>query len=95
MTPLSTLVAALQVIAAFSLFIVSYLVMTIVVVLLLAVTELVCEGARLVHEYSPNSRFLESRAEQKGKGLAIWPHRLRRWFQHHAPDLSHSRLGGS
>jgi hypothetical protein len=94
MIPLSTLVAALQVIAAFLLFIVSYLVITIVVVLLLVATELICEGARLIHEYSPNSSSLEHHAEQPGKKLAVWPHRLKRWFQHHAPGLSHSRLGG-
>ena len=94
MPPLSTLVAALQVIAAFLLFILSYLVMTIVVVLLLAATELICHGARLVHEYSPNCRLLESHAEQKGKRLAVWPDRLKRWFQRHATGLSHSRFGG-
>jgi hypothetical protein len=94
MTSLSALVAALQVITAFLLFIVSYLVMTIVVVLLLAATELLCEGARLVHEYSPHSRSLENHADEKGKRLAVWPHRLKRWFQHHAPGLPHSRLGG-
>jgi hypothetical protein len=71
MTTLSTLVAALQVIAAFLLFIVSYLVMTIVVVLLLAATELVWGGARLIHEYAPNSRSLENRTEQKGKAHAV------------------------
>jgi hypothetical protein len=94
MTPFSTLVAALQVITAFVLFIVSYLVMTIVVVLLLAATELVCEGARLIHEYSPNSHSFENRPEEKGKRLIVWAHRLKRWFQHHALGLSHLRLGG-
>jgi hypothetical protein len=71
MTTLSTLVAALQVIAAFLLFIVSYLVMTVVVVLLLAAAELLCEGARLIHEYSPNSRSLETARSRKARDTQL------------------------
>ena len=95
MTPLSNFVAALQVIAAFVLVVVSYLVMTIVVVLLLVATELICDGARLVREYSPSCRSLENRAEETGENGAARPHGLQRWSQHHAPGLSPSRFGSS
>ena len=94
MTPLSTLVAALQVIAAFLLFIVSYLVVTIVVVLILAAAELLCEGARLVREYSPNFRSLENRTKRAGEEHARWPDRLKHWSQHQPPSVPHSRFGG-
>ena len=93
MTSLSGFVAALQVITAFVLVIVSYLVMTIVVVLLLVATELICDRARLIREYSPNCRSLENGAEEIGSSAAIRPHGWKRWFQHHAPGLPHSRIG--
>jgi hypothetical protein len=82
MTSLATFNAVLQVIAAFLIFVASYLVLLLFIIIGLLIAELIHEGVRLGRAYTVKCSSLDDGLASEIKGNAPGSRRLRHIFQH-------------
>ncbi len=82
MTSFATFNAVLQVIAAFVIFLASYLALLLFIIIGLLIAELIYEGARLGRAYTVKCNSLDDGVGSEIKGHTPGSRRLRHIFQH-------------